>query len=370
MWNSIEISLGNLTYNLKQIKKFLSPGTKIMAIVKADAYGHGLIPVSKRLEKLGVECLGVNDFEEGMALRAAKVKKPVIVLQGVLASECRGVVENDLTPIVYRLAVIQKLDREAKKLGKVQKVHLKIDTGMGRIGILNEDLKDVLLKIKNMKGVEIEGLCSHFSSADEKDKAYTMGQLKRFEKAVELAESLGVKPRYKHIANSAAIINYKESHFNMVRPGILLYGSAPSAEIAKKISLKPLMRFKSRIAQIKETPAGWGVSYNRTCVLPKKKKIAVVPVGYSNGYPRLLSGKQEVLIGGKREKILGNVCMNALMVDLTSFPSARAGDEVVLLGGQSGNSILAEELAQKAGTISYEIYCLLGGRNQRKWIKS
>jgi len=222
-----------------------------------------------------------------------------------------------------------------------------------------------LSEIKPLKFLEVEALLSHLACAHESDEEYTRFQLERFRKAIVEAQKMGFTLLYNHIANSAAIINYKEAHFDLVRPGIMLYGSYPSSQFKEKVSLKPVMTFKSRIIQIKRLPPNSGISYGRTYITPREVLIATIPVGYDNGYIKSLSNKGEVLIGGRRANVVGTVCMNLLMVDVTNVPNVQVNDEVVLLGRQMEDVITAEEVAEKAGTISYEIYCAFGNRNQR-----
>jgi len=365
MLNTIEIDLKALRHNFEQVRRFLKPPTKIMAIVKSDAYGHGMIPISKELSKLGVDFLGVGDVREGLTLRKAKISSPIVVLLGISGEECECVIQNNLIPAVYRLDITHGLSQEALKRDRIQKIHLKIDTGMGRLGIPAHEVTSFLGKIKPLKSLEVEALFSHLACAHEFDEEYTRFQLEGFRKAIVEAKRMGFSLLYNHIANSAAIINYKEAHFDLVRPGIMLYGSLPSPQFKEKAFLKPVMTFKSRIIQIKRLPPNSGISYGRTYVTPREALIATIPVGYDNGYMKSLSNKGEVLIGGRRAKIVGTVCMNLLMIDVTNIPNVQVNDEVVLLGRQMKDVITAEEIAEKAGTISYDIYCAFGNRNQR-----
>ncbi|HIC90698.1 MAG TPA: alanine racemase [Syntrophaceae bacterium] len=365
MVNTIEIDLGALRHNFQQVRRFIKPTTKIMAIVKSDAYGHGMIHVSKELSKLGVDFLGVGDVREGLVLRKAKISTPIVVLLGISEEECSTVIQNNLIPAVYRLDIAHRLSQEALKKGRIQKIHLKIDTGMGRLGIPAHEVTSFLSKIRSLKSLEVEALFSHLACAHESDEEYTRFQLERFKKAIVEAKKMGFSLLYNHIANSAAIIDYKEAHFDLVRPGIMLYGSYPSSQFKEKVSLKPVMTFKSKIIQIKRLPPNSGISYGRTYITPGEALIATIPVGYDNGYMKSLSNKGEVLIGGRRAKIVGVVCMNLLMAEVTNIPNVQVNDEVVLLGSQMKDVITAEEIAERAGTISYEIYCALGNRNQR-----
>jgi alanine racemase len=365
MWNILEIDLSALRHNLEQVKGFLSPTTRVMPIVKSDAYGHGIVPVSKELVRLGADLLGVANVWEGVALREAGISTPIVVLLGISEDECSEVVQNNLIPAVYDLDIAQKLSEEARKRNRVQRIHLKIDTGMGRLGIRTDELASFLNAIRILESLEVDGLFSHLSCAYKPGEEYSRYQLENFKKAVSEAKKLGLNLSSNHIANSAAIIKYKNAHLNMVRPGIVLYGSPPSLAMQNDIQLKPVMTFKSQIVQIKTLPPDTGISYGRTHITHKETRIAVLPVGYDNGYMRSLSNKGEVLIGGSRARILGTICMNMFMVDISDIPDVQVNDEVVLLGRQMDEIITADEIAEKAGTISYEIYCALGSRNPR-----
>lgn len=365
MLNVIEIDLNALRHNFNQVRLLIPPATKIMAVIKSDAYGHGMVHVARELMSLGVDFFGVGDVNEGLVLRKEKIFTPTLILLGITEEECPKIIQNDLIPAVYDLNIAQKLSEEAQKAGIIQKVHLKIDTGMGRLGIPINEVIPFLSKIRSLKSLDVEGLFSHLSSADEPCDGYTQFQLDAFKRAIDSAKEMGFSLRYNHIANSAALIHCKESHFDMVRPGIMLYGSLPSRALDKNVTLKPVMTFKSRIVQIKTVPPNSSISYGRTYITERESIIATIPVGYDNGYMRSLSNKGEVLIAGRRTMILGAVCMNLLMIDITDIPDIKVNDEVVLLGRQADEVITCEEIAEKAGTISYEIYCALGGRNQK-----
>lgn len=365
MLNVVEIDLNALRHNYNQVRRLIPPGTKIMAVIKSDAYGHGMVRVARELVSLGVDFFGVGDVNEGLVLRRAKIFTPTVILLGITEGECPEVIQNDLFPAVYDLNTAQKLSEEAQKAGIIQKIHLKIDTGMGRLGIPINEVVPFFSKIRSLKSLDVEGLFSHLSSANESCDGYTQFQLDAFKKAIDSIRKMGFNLRYNHIANSAALIQCKESHFDMVRPGIMLYGSLPSRALEKNVTLKPVMTFKSRIVQIKTVPPNSSISYGRTYITERESIIATIPVGYDNGYMRSLSNKGEVLIAGKRTRILGAVCMNLLMADITDVPDVQVNDEVVLLGRQADEVITCEEIAEKAGTISYEIYCALGGKNQK-----
>jgi alanine racemase len=360
-----EVDLEALAYNYHQLRKLASPSVKFLAVVKADAYGHGAIPVSKKLEELHADFLGVATVKEGAELRDGGIKKPILVLSGIYREELEEVLDYQLTPMVYRLEIAEALSAAARARGKKILVHVKVDTGMGRIGVLSEDAPAFVSRVRRLENLEIEGIASHFSTADEGDSSFAAEQLKRFSRTIEEIKRLGVDPPYCHIANSAALVNLPAARFTLVRPGIMLYGSYPSPALKRKIPLRRVMSWKSRIADIKKVPAGYPVSYGRTFVTEHPSLIAAIPVGYADGYNRLLSNRGEVLIKGGKAPVVGRVCMDWTMVDVTAIRGVEVGDEVVLMGSQLGQEIPPEEIGERIGTISYEILCSVGKRVQR-----
>jgi alanine racemase len=363
----VEINLSHLKHNFRAIQQKVKPDTGIMAVVKADAYGHGLIPVARELAGLGVSALGVGSIEEGIRIRE-KISPaiPVFLLLGCFPEEVSACLRYNLTPLLYSLEVAERLDREARRRNRVVSAHLKVDTGMGRLGVPWTGFQAFLSEINRLKHVRITGLTSHFGQADL-EKEYNRTQWKRFSTALKIAHQAGLHLSENHMANSAALLYYKSSHLHYVRPGILLYGSNPNGH-RRGMGLKPVMTLKSRILQVKEVPAGVEVSYGGTYITSRPETLAIIPVGYANGYPRLLSNRSVVLIRGKRFPLIGRVCMNLIVVGVDKSLSLQAGEEVVLMGCQGQESVSADELASQAESISYELFCILGRMNARKYV--
>ena len=359
-----EVNLNNLEYNFRQIKRLVSPKTKILVTVKADAYGHGLIPVAKRLRQSGVDFLGVASIDEGIKLREAGLRLPILILGLILKSDCKPVFAYDLTPTVCDKELAVALNNTAKTLSRQIKVHVKIDTGMGRIGVLHHEAKQLIEDIRKLKYIDIEGLFTHFALADT-SRDFTRHQIDLFDRLVSDLEKEGIDIPLKHAANSMGAIGYKMSHFNMVRPGLVIYGLYPRQSL--NIKLKPVLSLMTKVMFIKRMPKGSGVSYGHEYVTGIDTRIAVLPIGYGDGYPRNLSNKGPVLIRGKRFKIAGRICMDQIMVDVGASV-VKPGDKVMLIGSQKKNKITTEELAELSGTISYEIVCGLGSRIPRVYV--
>lgn len=359
-----EINLGNLSYNYEQIKKILAPKTKIMVTIKADAYGHGLVPVAKRLLSSRVEYLAVASIDEGIRLRQANIKLPILVLGAILKSDIEPLFRDNLTPALCTEDLAIALNNRAGYFKRKINVQIKVDTGMGRLGVLYNDALRFVKKIHKLKFVNIEGIFTHFALADT-DRDFTLYQIDLFKRLIAKLKESGIHIPLVHTANSMGIIGYKNSHFNMVRPGLAIYGLYPAENL--KIKLKPVLSLKTKIIYIKNVPRGYGISYGHDYVTKKETKIVTLPIGYGDGYPRNLSNQAPVLIKGRRFKISGRVCMDQLMVDVGDF-RVKVGDEVVLIGFQGKNKISAEELARLSGTISYEIVCGMGSRIPRVYI--
>jgi alanine racemase len=361
-----EVDLGALEFNYRQIQKRIPVGVKLLAVVKADAYGHGAIPVSLRLEKLGVEYLGVAIPEEGVELRRGGVKVPILVLGGVYGGDVEEIFRFHLTPVVFKKDSLRLLSREAEKRRRKVMVHLKVDTGMGRLGVPFSLWPDFLKEVKRFAELEVEGILSHFSMTDE-GKGYTQNQWRAFQKAVALAEEVGISCQYLHMASSATLMAFPSysASAKLVRPGIMLYGSYPSPTFRPLIPLKPVMTLKTHIHFLKRVPSGARVSYGGTFTTERNSLIATLPIGYADGYSRHLSNRGEVLIHGKRAPVVGKVCMDFIMVDVTNIPRVSVGDEVILMGRQGREQITVEEIAEKINTISYEVFCLIGKRVPR-----
>ncbi|MCX5711395.1 MAG: alanine racemase, partial [Candidatus Omnitrophica bacterium] len=323
-----EINLNNLAHNYRQLRTHLNPKTKMMVTVKADAYGHGLIPVSKKLISCGVDFLGVASIDEGIKLREAGITAPILVLGMVLKDDIEPLFEYDLATAVCEMKLANALNAKARSLKKKINIHVKVDTGMGRIGVKHEDALGLVKEIDKLSSLFIEGIFTHFAFADM-NKKFTLYQLGLFERLVQGLFNSGIRIPLVHAANSMGVLDYKHSHFNMVRPGLVIYGIYPKENV--KINLKPVLSLKTRVVFVKKVPAGVGISYGHEYTTRKPTTIATLPIGYGDGYPRNLSNRAPVLIKGKRFKICGRICMDQIMVDVGSS-RVKAGDEVVLIG--------------------------------------
>lgn len=360
------INLDYICNNVKRARELIADGTKIMAIIKADGYGHGAVPIAKVLEDY-VEAYGIAILEEGIELRKAGVKKPILILGYTPEQMCRELVSYDIMPAVFSYQTAKIISKEAIRQNKIVKIHIKLDTGMGRIGFsLTEESQKEIQKINELENIQIEGCFSHFAKADETDKSFTYTQLERFQNFVSKLEGAGITIPVKHISNSAGIIGFPEANQDMVRIGISTYGLYPSEEVDKsRHILEPAMEIKACISFLKEVEAGTGIGYGSTFVTEKRTKVATIPVGYGDGYPRALSGKGKVLIHGCFAPILGRVCMDQFMVDVTNIPDVREGDVVTLVGKDGDKCITVEELAGMAGSFNYEFVCDVGKRIPR-----
>ncbi len=354
-----------IRYNYLELKKRLEPEVRVMAVVKANAYGHGGVEVARALEGAGCGFFGVAIPGEGVRLREAGVNSPVLILGGVFPGQVESLFDYDLTPVICAQEDARLLNEAASKKGVMKKVHLKIDTGMGRLGIRTEAVEGFLDRLKSLKALTLEGVLSHFVESDSPDRGFSSSQVSAFKETVEKIKKRGFDPEFIHMANSAAVITMPGSRFNMVRTGIMLYGSYPERSLAEKIRLKPAMQIKTRILQVKTLPAGSPVSYGRTFVTKRESRIATLPIGYGDGLPRRLSGTGSVIVRGRRAPLVGLICMDLAMCDITDIEGAGTGDEVVVLGAQGRETITAEEIAEKTGTISYEIFCNISERVRR-----
>jgi len=359
-----EINLNNLAYNFNQIKKILSPHTKIMVTIKADAYGHGLVPVAKRLLSCQADYLGVASIDEGIRLREENISLPILVLGAILKNDIKPLFRYNLTPTVCTEDLALTLNKRARSLSRTINVQIKVDTGMGRLGVLHNEALEFVKRIHNLKFINIEGIFTHFPLADM-DREFTLYQIDLFNRLIAKLKQTGIHIPWIHAANSMGVIDYKSSHFNMVRPGLIVYGLYPAQNL--KIKLKPVLSLKTKVIYIKQVPAGFGISYGHDYVTKRKTRIATLPIGYGDGYPRNLSNQAQVLIRGRRFRVSGKICMDQILVDVGTF-RVNVGDEVVLIGSQGKDKITAEELARLCGTIPYEIVCGLGSRIPRVYI--
>lgn len=354
-----------LRWNLSQIRARVGAVVKILSMVKANAYGHGAAAVANSLGKAGGDAFGVATLEEGMELRRAGIDKPILVVAGAYPDQLDEFLQHRLTPVVHDLARMRELDRRVRGRRESAEVHLKIDTGMGRLGLRAEDAEDWIGALKTLTALKISGVFSHFSHAESVTGDYTRSQLATFREVLERLAAEGMRPPLAHFANSAATITLPAAYFDMVRPGIMLYGVYPSAEMMRQISLQPVLAWKTKILQLKKVPAGASISYGQTFITERESLIATLPVGYADGYARLLSNRGEVLVRGARAKVAGRVCMDLTMVDVTDIRNVQQGDEVVLLGRQGAGEISADEMAAWANTISYEILTSISARVPR-----
>lgn len=367
------VDLSAIRYNMEQMHENLAPGTGMMGVIKTDGYGHGAVPVGRELETIDyVSGYAVATAEEAFALRQAGLKKPILILGYTFPYCYEKLIAGDIRPAVFREDSLEALNACAKKLGRKAKVHVKVDTGMSRIGI-RPDREGLFLlqKACALSHIEIEGIFTHFARADEQDKTAAREQLTAFLSFVEKAEELtGTVIPIKHCSNSAGILELPEANLSLVRAGITLYGLSPSQEVPKEVlSLRPALSLKSHVVYVKEVEAGTPISYGGTYVTEKKTRIATIPVGYGDGYPRSLSGKGYVLIRGKRAPILGRVCMDQFMADVSDIREAAAGDEVTLIGKDGAEEITMEELGALSGRFNYELACDLGPRIPRVYLK-
>lgn len=377
----VEVDLSALEFNYHQVKRIVGKKTKIMAVVKCDAYGHGLLPIARRLAKLNVEYLGVASIDEAIALRNNRITSPIVILGNIFEQDIELVLQYNLTQTISDYQLAQRLNQKAKRTGKVIKVHINVDTGMGRLGILYKEAKAFLKQISVLSNLKIEGLFTHFPNADC-DPEFTHYQIESFNQLISDIKRMGIQIPLLHTANSMAILGYPQSHFNLVRPGLMLYGiypkpgldinlvrkgSSKESGLSKGVKLKPVLSLKSRIVYSKRMPPGMGISYGHTYITKKRTTVAVLPIGYGDGYPRNLSNRADVLLKGRRFRISGTISMDQIMVDVGDS-RVTLGDEVVLIGRQKNSQISAEELARLAGTIPYEIVCGIGSRIPRVYI--
>ena len=365
-----EINLDAMCSNVSQALERMKPA-KLMAIIKTDAYGHGAVRSAKALDEIGVYAFGVATPGEALELRRAEIKNSILILGYVFEEYFDRMIENDIDLALFDLNTAKLLNSHAEKLGKKARVHIKADTGMGRIGFQPcDESAEIIKEIAALNNIEIDGMFTHFACADSKDKASVNRQIERFTNFVAKVKSEGVSLPIVHCYNSASIVDFDKPLFDMVRCGIITYGLEPSDEVSKtNIKLQKVMSIKSHVAYVKKVGAGFTVSYGSTYVTDKETEIATIPVGYGDGYPRTLSNKGMVLIGGHFAKIIGRVCMDQFMVDVTGLGVSR-GDEVILMGSDGENSITAEEIGDLSGRFNYELVCDINKRVPRVYIKN
>jgi len=358
--NKVIINLQAIASNYKLLQDWAGNEVRLMAVIKSDAYGHGMLEVAKAVAQMGCQQFAVFDTSEGLLLRDNGFDQPTLILKGLDIQDMNQAIDQNLISVLYRKDMAQYLSNAALNQGKQAKVQIKVDTGMNRLGIFPNDLDAFMQAIQQMPGLQLNGFISHFSVADQPDNAYTHRQMKLFQEAIAPYAHLT-----NHIANSAGIINRKGLDYPIARAGIAIYGSSPDPQWISTDQLEPGMTFQSEVIYVKTVATGETISYGRTFQTKKPSRVATIPVGYADGYNRQLSNKAFVLIHGQRVPVIGRVCMNLTMVDVTEIENVGCGDPVILMGKQGNDCITADELASYADTISYEIMCCLGIRNKR-----
>lgn len=355
-----EINLDAIRFNIQNIQKHIGESTKILAVIKADGYGHGSIPIARylSLSKL-VYGLAVSTVREAVVLRKAGIDMPILILGYVFPDDFETIINYDIITTVFQLETAKILSETAKKLNKEVCVHIKVDTGMGRIGFFpNKNSADDIEKITKLPNLNVEGIFTHFACADSGDKTSVNAQLEKFNYIIRELEKRGVYFKLKHTCNSAGIIELENNHFDLVRAGIIMYGLYPSEEVDKnRVALKPAMEIKSRVSYVKTVPAGTPISYGAIYVTDSERKIATISIGYADGIYRSLTGHGEVIIRGKRAKIVGKICMDQMMADVTDIDGVSQGDIVTVIGKDGNEEISMEEISEKAGTFNYEFIC-------------
>lgn len=363
-----EINLDAVVSNMEHMKEKLAENTRMIAVIKADGYGHGAMEIAERLESTDyVFGYATATAEEALALRADGIKKPILILGYTFPEDYEALLANEIRPTVFKEETARQLAECAKRLHKTAKIHVKADTGMSRIGVACDDRGlSVVKAIASYKELELEGIFTHFARADEADKSCAKQQLLRFRSFIESCEKAGITFQFHHCSNSAGILEFGEANMDFVRAGITIYGLWPSDEISRtSIELTPAMTLKSTIVYIKTLQAGTQVSYGGTYITDRDTRIATIPVGYADGYPRGLSNKGCVLVRGKRAPIVGRVCMDQFMADVTDIPEAREYDEVILMGKSGNDCISAEEIGELSGRFNYELVCDISKRVPR-----
>ncbi len=360
------VDLAVVRHNARTLAARATHGARQMAVVKADGYGHGAAAVARAALDAGAAWLGVATVAEGAQLRDAGVAAPILVLGPVAPGDADTAVARDLAVTVFaRDDLPEALDRRAAAHGRAARVHLKVDTGMGRVGVHPRDAPDLADRLRSLPNLDLEGVFTHFATADEEDLSFARRQLARFREVLAALAARGVRPALRHAANTAATLALPDSHLDLVRNGIGIYGLWPSPVLRGAADLRPALRWEVRVAQVKEVASGTPLSYGATHVTRGRRRIATLPVGYGDGYPRALSNRGEVVVAGRRAPIVGRVCMDMTLVDVTGAPRVRAGDEAVLIGSQGAAEVSADAIAAWTGTINYEVTCAIGRRVPR-----
>jgi alanine racemase len=362
-----EIDLSALRRNLRQVKKGIGR-KEILAVIKANAYGHGAVPIAQFLagekRSVGISLLGVAYLEEAIRLRRAGITDPILLMTGCPIEQIPEIVRYQLTPLLFDTATLTALNRYAMRRGKKVNVHVKLDTGMGRIGWPVSEALPFIQRATEQEGIRVEGILTHFAEADLKDLSFARKQFEALKQIWTALQKAKTKIRYCHLANSAAIMHFGAAHFNLVRPGLMLYGYSPLEE-ETEIPLKPILQLRTRVIALKKVPAGTSISYGRTFFTQRESLIATVSIGYADGYPRLLSNRGVMIAKGRRVPVVGRICMDMTMLDVTEAPALNVGDWVTVIGEEGDEAVWADELARQADTIPYEILCGIGERVPR-----
>ncbi|WP_313756135.1 alanine racemase [Tissierella sp.] len=365
-----EINLDNLAHNIREVRKHTDKNALVTAVVKANGYGHGSLEISRTFLDNGADRLAVALLTEAIELRKGNITEPILILGYTPPTQYEKLLEYNIIQAIYNYEDAKILSNKAVELGKKATIHIKIDSGMGRIGFLptEDSIKDII-GISKLPNIYVEGIFTHLAKADEIDKSHAMEQFERYMKVVNDLEKQGLNIPIKHVSNSAGIIDIPKFNLNMVRAGIMIYGFYPSEEVEKNMELKPAMTLRAKISHLKVVPKGTGISYGQIFVTEKESKIATIPIGYADGFTRMLTGKAEVTINGQRARIVGKICMDQCMIDVTHIDDVKLGDEVVIFG-YGLDYPTADELASKLGTINYEIVCMVGRRVPRVYMSN
>lgn len=355
-----EIDIDNLLFNIRQIKSVLPKKTAVLAAVKANAYGHDSIEVTRQLSGK-IDMFGVASVDEALELRSNGIKDDILILSPIMGSDIGRILKHGIMPNINSLAFAKEFNREASKWNMKARAHIEVDTGMNRTGVDFREAVQSIEKISRMKNIAAEGIFSHFAEAEKKDRSFSIEQKKRYDIIIKSLNDRGIGFKYLHFANSSALVNIKDSFYNLVRPGIMIYGHYTDKHLKSRIALKPVMRLMTRIGQIKEIFKGDSISYDRTFSAKRKMTVGTTLIGYGDGYSRLLSNRAEMFLAGQRCKVVGNVCMDLTMLDITSCPGVKTGDLVEVFGENIG----LDELASITGNINYEIITGVGPRVPR-----
>jgi alanine racemase len=363
-----EIDLSALRHNLEQARRFCSEHQRVIAVVKANAYGHGAVPVAKSLQSAGVKDFAVATLEEAIELRQAGIEDRLLILGGCFPGQEQAFVDFCLMPALFDMDTAIRLNAAATHNQKQIKVHIKVDSGMGRVGFLPDQLQELLPTLKKMKGVFIEGLMTHLACADDLESEVTAKQQTRFYAVLKMLRNHGIEPRDIHLNNSAGLSGWGGTECTLMRPGIMLYGGLPGPEFSARLDLKPVMHLRSCITQLRHLPAGSGISYGHKFHAQKDMTVAVLPIGYADGFNRMLSNQGYGILRGQKIPLIGRVCMDWILFDVSHVPNVVIGDPVTLIGAADGLTILGDDMAEQLGTISYEVFCRIGQRVPRRYL--